>query len=388
MASLAKEVNKTYNLNQGDDNIRKFLSTFKKVLERSDVSPESLESDDLVLTSRTDTSSGFWSETKGLRRDDNFEVDLEKFEIERITTNANGGKWLKYKLKEEVQDVKTIKDILSEIDWDVPKVKIEKRKSSNVSMYQITDVHIGMSTEGALWDCEWGINQLNKRLDKFAETFIEGDTLIINQLGDLTDGIFSRTSRGNLNGGHKLKQNMNDKEMFKNGVESMKVLLDKASQIGSKVVVNWLTNSNHPSVMDYNIGETLNQLSEYRWDNVEINVIEEFIYNFELNGYTFLLSHGYDSEYMTRGLPKNLKPEQAQRIENYILKNCFENVVLLRGDQHQFQSTTYSGFRDIMTPAFSPPSGWVSMNFMTSDFGGFTKITFQDGVISNQLFRF
>ena len=35
---------------------------------------------------------------------DNLPVDIEDFEIERITTNPRGGAWLKYKKKEELYE--------------------------------------------------------------------------------------------------------------------------------------------------------------------------------------------------------------------------------------------------------------------------------------------
>ena len=387
MSSLAKEVNKTYNLNQGDDNIRKFLSTFKKVLERSDITIESLESDDLVLTSRTETSSGFWSETKGLRKDEVEKyINRDDFEIYTFTDNAYGGVWPRWRLKKDVINEKSFAEIIEGIDWSiVPKLKAKQKEKGTAIMYNFTDVHIGMSTKGSVFDLQWNLEELRKRTDIFISTFDKESDIIINQLGDYTDGLNASTNRG----GHKLEQNLNNSEMFKYGLREMIYIVDAAVKKGVKVIINWIKNSNHSSEIDHMIGEALKMIAETRWDMVEVNILEEFINPIELNGVTFLLTHGYDEQFLKRGLPKILKPEQAQRIENLIIKKGWKNPVLLRGDQHMWIDHFYSGFRDIMTPAFSNPSGWVSTNFLTDDKGGYSKIYVScEGVITPTVYKF
>lgn len=292
-------------------------------------------------------------------------------EVEGYTTNPYGGEWVRYAKKKTKVNPEVLQELIDGLDFTrVPKLPVRATNTERHVIIVITDVHIGMSCDGSIYDLHWNLEELYRRLDLVIKNCPESTDVTLCMLGDYTDGMNQQTARG----GHKLQQNLNDKEMFKHGVEAMLYLLDGlTAKSKGKITVEWLSNSNHPGVMDYIIGSTLKLCGVRRYSNVEIKVSEEFLTVVTGNALdNLILTHGYDERFMKRGLPRFLSKDHISRLNNaFNIMQLGGNVTLLRGDQHQFSDIRYDMFRDIMCPAFSNPSGWVTTNFMTNYKGGF-----------------
>lgn len=388
VTTLAKQLKRRYNISYSKDTIRKALSVLKELILRDYEEGEG-EMEILTLTGKKLNGEGkVISETFGLRNNKDVSDLVSDMSIKRISKSPNGGAWVIYE-NDKVEAV-GLQEVIDSLNFkNVPKKVLDKGNwytdgKRHSEMWNISDVHLGMSTKGGVFDLEWCVEEYYKRLTKFIESVGHVEYLVINQLGDFTDGMKARTSRG----GHSLQQNLNDKEMFRHGLESVSYLLDGVSGKAGTVEVNWLCNSNHPGVTDYNIGLALEKLN--RWDNVKINVIEDFLHKFEYEGKNFILTHGYDEELMNRPLPNDLKAEHVSRLQNYFFNQKIEDPILLRGDRHQYKDVKVSSaFRDILTPAFSNPSGWVQINFMADYKGGFTRIIVEeDGSVVCKLIEF
>ena len=373
---IARIIKRMYGFSMSSDNIRKAVSFLRELSERDNIS----ESDLLTLVGETRDKDGEIRTQRYADRQAHMEIPADA-KIKGGSRSNIGINWVKWEAGGKVD----YQEIINNLDFSkVPKLKIKKRKVSGVKMYNISDVHIGMSVESDMYELEWNVKELYKRLDVFISKFDEDKKIIINQLGDYTDGVNGFTSRG----GHKLKQNMNDAEMFSTGLDAAVYMIDAAAKLGVPVVVNWLNNSNHPGVADENIGYSIKKIYKERAKNVTINLTNRYLHPVKFQGHDVILTHGYDKEYMKRGLPKVLKPEQENRVNNFIYTEKLKNVVLLRGDQHQFNDAKLEFFRDTMTPSFAPPSGWVQTNFITKNNGGFTVVEEVDGVLAVRLYEF
>ena len=303
---------------------------------------------------------------------ENKELALLDFEVKSYTTNPyNTRAWEKHFKKPTKLNKKVYQEIISSIQYKVPKLNYKPSKATTKHIVVITDVHIGMSTKGSIYDLKWNLKELYKRLDIVIKNTPQDTDIELFVLGDYTDGMNKRTARG----GHELQQNLTDKQMFKHGLEVLIYLTDGVLQrSGGKLDLQWITNSNHPGVMDYIIGEAFKKMSELRTKYIKVNLLEDFLNGVKVGKKQFVLTHGYDEKFMKRGMPRFLKDIQQLRLTNAMNNLGFVNPVIIRGDQHQYSDILYDNFRDIMCPALSSPSGWVTTNFMTDYKGGFLII--------------
>lgn len=250
--------------------------------------------------------------------------------------------------------------------------------SSWVDRLIITDVHIGMSTEGGvntvpLYDTPWNKEIVMERLDilvDYVTEFKKGDVLYIDELGDFCDGLGAQTTRK----GHSLPQNMSDKESFELGVEFKVRLVEKLLPFYSKIICNSVTSDNHSFLLGYFVNSTAKKILEAKYDNVEYNVLERFINHYSVGNHTFVISHGKDEEALKFGFKPFLDAKQAEKIDQYCKEHELYNgnkIEFSKGDSHQciFDYTTSSDFDYMNYPSFSPPSNWVKINYKLSKSG-------------------
>jgi len=181
---------------------------------------------------------------------------------------------------------------------------------------------------------------------------------------------------------------MTDKEQFEFGITILLLLGNEILKATKGfLVINYIANSNHPGVMEYVVASAYKKIVDE--NQIEVNILEDFLNPMNINGRDFILSHGYDSTYMKRGWPRFLNADIKNRLLNFIKNQELTDPILIRGDQHQYHDIKYQGFRDMMVPAFSNPSGWATTNFLTDYKGGFTIMDIKDdGSVTNTLYNF
>lgn len=257
----------------------------------------------------------------------------------------------------------------------------------------VTDIHIGMATEGGrnnipLYDNPWDEKELFSRLNKciaHVVRFQKGKHLVIDDLGDLLDGLLGQTVRKH----HDLPQNMDDKEAFETAIEFKIKLVSSLLNYYDKIVVNNITNDNHSGVFSYFVNSTIKKIIELKYENVTYNIIQRFIDHYSLGKNTFVISHGKDGESMKFGFKPKLDTKQIEKIDQYCKEYNLYNgnkVEFSIGDQHQaiFDYTTSNDFDYCAYPAFSPPSNWVKTNFKNSKSGFvFQNISLEDNTKIN-----
>ena len=237
----------------------------------------------------------------------------------------------------------------------------------------MTDIHLNMDPSGEIntvpmYEHKWGRKQVLKRLDKTIQhilDFKKGDTLVIDELGDLMDGLKAQTTRG----GHHLPQSVSDKEAFSLGIEFKMYLIDALVQRYDKLILNNITNDNHSFLFGFFVNDSVKKIVALKYpEKVEYNIIERFIDHYSIGKHTFVISHGKDSGEKRFGFKATYDPKAADVIDNYCKSHGLYNgnyIEFSMGDQHQriFDTTSNNDFDYHAYGAFSPPSNWVGTNF-------------------------
>ena len=272
--------------------------------------------------------------------------------------------------------IQEIEEVLQSVlvkDYSIKPIKIEGKQYDQSMHINISDIHIGMDIPESFYGFKWNKEQLMFRLKHLCyivDTRIKSETelLVLNVLGDVTDGQDGMTTRA-IKGTskHKLPQNMTNKEMYETGVEFFMSLITYLKSYNLPVTINYVSNSNHGGIIDYTIGSTLKKLISLKFNDVQFNLHDSFINHVALGNIDLLTTHGYDEEFVSKfnKMPMHFDYKWLLRIKNYLNKyKCKGDLkLLLRGDLHRHNTCSYNEFEDIMVPAFSPPSTYIQKNF-------------------------
>jgi len=291
----------------------------------------------------------------------------EGFRIVRGSFTSTGG--VSYSFKEEPEPV-DYESVFKNLVKVIPTITVDQTPKDTTEVINISDVHIGMSTKGGIYDLHWNLKELYARLDTII-AHTSQTNIILNMLGDYADGERNRTASNS----HYLQQNLSDAEIFEEGLRAMIYLIDGLVLKSSGTIhVNWLSNSNHPTVVDKNIGTALKLITELRYPSVTVSIYDAAFQIIDILGKPVIFTHGKDRKFMHRGLPRLLPDAHINRLHTLLDYNNIKRAYLLRGDLHQFHHIQYTRITDIMTPSLCPPSGWVSVNFMSHYTGGYVRL--------------
>ena len=302
------------------------------------------------------------------------EKGIDQSQIKRVSYNAKTESYsLGLKTNQELT-LNNVKDavregvngmVLLNTKPLIPQIKNFTDKELHINL---SDVHIGMDNSTVRDIYQWNKKNLFSRL---LQCFSEIDKQIkihnpikvkLNFLGDITDGQDGFTTRGRKAGGHKLPQNMSNKEMLCTGIEFVNELIKFVNQYVTFIDVCYVANSNHGGIIDFAIGNTL-ELMYVKHDTIEFRNLTNSYNYIPGSDLGILYTHGYDEETMSRygKLPQTLNHKHILKIERKI--DLGKKNILLRGDLHRHQVKNYENFEDIMIPAFSPNSAYIAGNF-------------------------
>jgi hypothetical protein len=260
----------------------------------------------------------------------------------------NGKEWC-----ESYRNVDLPLDLLTKEDWlDVfssvgkiePIYAIEEPKKTNERTLVIwtSDKHIGAAIPSdALYKRQYNQHIFHERMIqifneaiRYFHTYGAFDELIIADLGDSLDGFDALTTRG----GHKLPQNLNNKEAARVHFFTHKWFYDslvKSGMAKNIKVVN-ITNDNHAGDFGYQCNFALTQYGTLAWPDIEFINIEEFIGHIEIYERAYLLTHGKDKKNRSRPLPLKINAETESFLMDYVLDRGLGNkkVHVRKGDIH------------------------------------------------------
>jgi len=202
------------------------------------------------------------------------------------------------------------------------------------------------------------IQYLYKLYGKFSDIYIV-------DLGDRMDGMNAQTTRG----GHKLPQNMNDKEAFETAITTEKEFYDMLFNYEYASHYHIISNacSNHGGVFDYIVSRTLELYVNTKYPDVKTSIQEKFIDHIQYGKHVFLLTHGKDTEDMKHGLPLHLNDKTENYLNKYLMHNKIDvsdnYVSVIKGDLHKNTSELTYGFRYKNVLSLFGGSKWIGTNF-------------------------
>lgn len=274
---------------------------------------------------------------------------------------------------------KSLEDLVQKYISSVPALK-EPLNTGNEEWFDrlvYTDAHCGMSVQGngdPLYDGKWDKEEFmlrQKEMISHVLRFKKSNLLVIDDLGDFLDGLGGETTRR----GHKLPQNMNDKEVFDLGVEFKITLVESLLEEYDTIICNNVTEDNHAGVFGYFVASAVKSILEAKYPGrVTVRNMKRFMEHYTIGSHTFVLSHGKDSESLKFGFKPNLDAVQAEKIDQYCKEHGLYNGNLIefsKGDSHLglYDDSSSNDFQYYNYPAFSPPSNWVKTNFKMTKSG-------------------
>lgn len=237
-----------------------------------------------------------------------------------------------------------------------------------------SDKHIAASVDGniAMFPNDYNGYSFEARLKRVLYevqylfmTFGKFEKIYIIDLGDRMDGLSGYTTRG----GHKLPQNMSNRQAFETAISVEKEFYDMIlqSEMANEYCVIANANSNHGGDFDYMVSRALEMYINLKYPDTETVIQEKFIDHITFGDHVILLTHGKDDADMKHGLPLHLNDKTENYINKYLMYHGINpekcNVSLVKGDLHVDNSQTAYGFRYRNVLSLFGGSKWIGTNF-------------------------
>ena len=191
------------------------------------------------------------------------------------------------------------------------------------------------------------------------------EDIFVIDLGDKMDGLSGQTTRG----GHKLPQNMSNRQAFETAIRVDKEFFDQLIQadLANNIHLYQNTNSNHGGDFDYMVNRSLEIYINARYPDVQTRILQKFVEHMTYGQHCFLLTHGKDDEDMKHGLPLHLNDKTENYFRKYMMYHKIDpdeyTVSIIKGDLHQGTSQDTYGFRYRNVLSLFGGSKWIGTNF-------------------------
>jgi hypothetical protein len=307
-------------------------------------------------------------------------IDLSKWELNRFWNKQKKNGWLVSALVVKKKDgdlsIEDAEHIIARVfqDKNFKPVTLYPSISNQKALFvYLSDRHIAAYVGGvAMYANSYDKTVYKKRLAEVLHEihyqksiFGKFEDVFIIDLGDKMDGLDGYTTRG----GHKLPQNMNNREAFEVAVEAEKEFIDSviASDVANNYHVYQNANSNHGGDFDYMVNRALEIYVNTKYPQVSTKIFQRFIEHVQYGDHCFMFTHGKDDADMKHGLPLHLNDKVENYLRKYLMYNkidpdtCY--VSLVKGDLHMSASQGAYGFRYRNVLSLFGGSKWIGTNF-------------------------
>lgn len=151
---------------------------------------------------------------------------LKKLEQERATYNENRLKEVNKENLALKNQILNFKEFVKTLEFKIKPLKVNKPnlKTDSTIVVYISDMHIGAEvSEYSIYSNTFNYKVAEERLTELTRKILETcyqmkiNNIVVCNIGDSLDGYNAETTRG----GHKLPQNMNNKDQYKNFLDLM-----------------------------------------------------------------------------------------------------------------------------------------------------------------------
>lgn len=260
----------------------------------------------------------------------------------------------------------------------VPYVSVHKDSNKKALFVYLSDKHIGAMTKSdAMYENTYNRAVFRQRLSQVYNKILEAvsmfdtfEDIFICDLGDSMDGWNGYTTRG----GHKLPQNMDNREAFDTYVFEHKIFFDNLLRSGfaNNYHAIMQTNDNHSDSYGYIANQALSLYLKTAYPDIEIRLMTKFLEHITYGLHTIILTHGKDSEDLKHGLPLQLTPKAENFLEKYINYHKIDTelpIHVIKGDLHSESQQVAYHFRYRNVLSMYGASKWIMNNFGPSHAG-------------------
>ena len=307
-------------------------------------------------------------------------IDTSKWKLSRYWNKEHKDYWLVSAFVALKDPTELTADDTEEIIRNVftektftPIVNYPKISNDKALFIYLSDRHIAAYVnEHAMYQNDYSGQEYESRMKLLlheiiyqSQTYGRFEDIFIIDLGDKMDGQSGYTTRG----GHKLPQNMSNKQAFETAVRVDKEFMDQLIQadIANNYHVYQNANSNHGGDFDYMVNRALEIYLNAKYPQVETRILSRFIEHMHYGIHCILLTHGKDDEDMKHGLPLHLNDKTENYLRKYLMYKCIdphEHVIsVVKGDLHMSASQEAYGFRYRNVLSLFGGSKWIGTNF-------------------------
>jgi hypothetical protein len=308
------------------------------------------------------------------------QIDLSKWELNRFWNKQKKNGWLVSALVVKKKDgelsIEDAEHIIQKVfqDKTFKPVTFYPTISNQKALFiYLSDRHIAAHVCGiAIYENKYDQTVYEKRLAEVLhevhyqkEIFGKFEDVFIIDLGDKMDGYDGYTTRG----GHKLPQNMSNREAFEVAVKAEKNFIDALmeSDTANNYHVYQNANSNHGGDFDYMVNRAIEIYTNTKYPQVETRIFEKFIEHLQYGNHLFMFTHGKDDADMKHGLPLHLNDKVENYLRKYLMYNRIDaqdlRVSLIKGDLHLSASEEAYAFRYRNVLSLFGGSKWIGTNF-------------------------
>ena len=281
------------------------------------------------------------------------------------------------KLKELTKKYWDLKNSIATMQGVPADIDVSKRfdvttpiyKSDSTIMVYLSDMHIGADvSDYSIYKNRFNMKVARERLLKIAMRTVElaqltkSTNLVVCNLGDCLDGFNAETTRG----GHKLPQNMNNKDQYKNYIQMMVEFFGTMSECGMFQNISFYSvdGGNHDGDVGYMANKSLEGCLAVLNPNINVRVFDKYIEHFTVGDNTFIMCHGKDAVNVFKNMPLVVNDKLENQINQYIDYNKLSGKIhFIKGDLHQTAVTYASKFRYKSVGSFFGSSEWIHVNF-------------------------
>ena len=253
----------------------------------------------------------------------------------------------------------------------IPFTHVDEKKALFI---YTADKHVGAKTsDRSIYKNEYNAEVFEARMQKLLQEVnllhkLHGrfDRVYLVDLGDPLDGYNEGTTRG----GHKLPQNMDNREQFDTYVNVHKKWFDTLVDMNVTNHIHFVavTEDNHAGAFGYCANRAIEIYLNVKYPTITTRILSKFIEHIEYGNHAIMLSHGKDSEDMKHGFPKRLDQKTELFIDQYIRYFKLEGKTchFIKGDLHQESNEFGKQFRYKNVLSLYGASKWIHSNFGVS----------------------
>lgn len=335
---------------------------------------------ELTVTKQTfDKNDQLISTVQSIR--ENTDVDTTGMRIKGITTSPYGGAFVKYDNEEDIrQAADDVLESVREHFKTVKPIKLSKPKKTGKHLKIYTaDKHVGCGgfkrrNKENIYNKSVYKARMNKLLAEVVylkHYYGEFESVTYFDLGDNLDGYNGQTTRG----GHRLPQNMGDREQYDTFCEVESSVIDTlVKEFGT---INYVAQSvdNHAGAFGYTAYKTVEMYINAKYPDCTTLVADEFIQHIAIGGETILFCHGKDDKNMKYGMPLYPKSQTTEKVREYMDDyRILDKVKFVKGDLHQFNFCTAKKYDYINVPSIMGSSEWIYDNFGNTPAGAYIEV--------------